>query len=54
MTTKHVKRENGLYTKAECIGCLYDNYEEWIKADKDTCGVCTRGSEKKPKTINQV
>ena len=44
---KHVKRKNGLYTKAECIGCLYDDFLEWKKAGKDTCGLCKSGSEKK-------
>lgn len=54
MSIKHIKRENGLYTKVECVGCIYDDFEVWVKADKDYCQMCkSPGSEKVPKTINQ-
>lgn len=32
--------------KEICIGCRYEKYEKWIKADGDPCAICVQGSSK--------
>lgn len=33
-----------------CDGCKYSDHNEWLRAEKDTCGVCVQGSQKQPPT----
>ncbi len=34
-----------------CVGCKYDDFEVWAKADKDYCQMCkSPGTERKPKS----
>ena len=32
-----------------CKGCIYSDCNDWFEAEKDTCGVCKQGSERKSK-----
>ena len=47
---KLVKRSDGLMSKECCVGCKYDNFEEWLDADEDKCYLCDAlGSKRIPK-----
>lgn len=36
-----------------CKNCKWDDFEVWKKHNKDTCGLCKKGSEFIEKTIKR-
>ena len=52
---KLVVRRNGCKTKDCCVGCKYDDFDEWLRSDKDNCFLCDNsGSERTPKEYMEI